>query len=76
MAAFLQKTLLGSLYMPPACVGLFPDVPCSFPFAPWMEDLSTRQITAGCGGGNYYCPWADNARGQMATFVIKVFYEF
>ena len=66
------KTLNGSGYTPPACEGHFPDVPCSNPFAPWIEDLAARQITAGCGGGKY-CPAQPTTRGQMAPFLVKTF---
>ena len=73
MAVFLLKTVLGSGYTPPACtVATFADVPCSHPFATWIYDLVARNITAGCGGGNY-CPLTDANRGQMATFIVKTF---
>ena len=74
MAPFLLKTLLGTAYAPPACTGaVFTDVPCTGgPFDPWIEDLAGRNITAGCGGGNY-CLGAPNTRGQMAVFLVKTF---
>lgn len=72
MAVFLLKTLLGSTYVPPACVGIFPDVPCSNSFSTWIEDLYNRSIAAGCGGGNF-CPTNPNTRGQMAPFLTKTF---
>lgn len=73
MAAFLLKTLEGPGYMPPACTSAdFADVPCSNPFAAWIYELVDRNITAGCGGGNY-CPLTHANRGQMATFVVKTF---
>ena len=72
MAVFLLKTLLGSSYTPPACAGLFPDVPCSSPFAPWIEDLFNRSIAAGCGNDDY-CPSHAATRGQMAVFLVKTF---
>jgi len=72
MAVFLLKTLEGSTYVPPACTGVFPDVPCPSTFAPWIEDLAARGITGGCGGGNF-CPAAPNTRGQMAVFLTKTF---
>jgi hypothetical protein len=60
-------------YLPPSCIGLFGDVACpGNPFADWIEDLSGRGITAGCGGGNY-CPGNFATRGQMATLVTKTF---
>jgi hypothetical protein len=72
MAVFLLKTLEGSSYTPPACAGLFGDVACPSPFADWIEELSHREITGGCGGGNF-CPDAPNTRGQMAVFLQKTF---
>ena len=73
MAVFLLKTEHGSSYAPPACAGVFPDVPCSSPFAPWIEQLFNEQVTGGCGGGNY-CPANANTRGQMAVFMVKTFH--
>ena len=73
MAVFLLKTLEGSGYTPPACTAAtFADVPCSHPFATWIYELVERNITAGCGGGNY-CPLTNANRGQMATFIVKTF---
>ena len=72
MAVFRLKTLLGSSYVPPACAGVFTDTPCSNPFAPWIEDLVARSITAGCGGENF-CPANSATRGQMAAFLVKTF---
>jgi len=72
MAVFLMKAEHGSGFTPPPCAGTFADVPCSSPFAPWIEQLAAEQITGGCGGGNY-CPSSSNTRGQMAVFVVKTF---
>jgi hypothetical protein len=72
MAVFLLKSLQGSSYVPPACQGIFPDVPCSGAFAPWIEDLYSRQIAAGCGNGDF-CPGNPTTRGQMAPFLVKTF---
>jgi hypothetical protein len=73
MAVFLLKTFEGGSYTPPACtVATFGDVPCSHPFATWIYELVARNITAGCGGGNY-CPTTNANRGQMATFLTKTF---
>ncbi len=72
MAAFLLKALHGSTYGPPACTGIFSDVPCPSQFAGWIEELFHERITAGCGGGNY-CPADPNTRGQMAVFLVKTF---
>ncbi|HEX4441089.1 MAG TPA: S-layer homology domain-containing protein [Thermoanaerobaculia bacterium] len=70
MAVFLLKSLNGICYVPPPCVGFFPDVPCPSTFADWIEDLSARGITGGCGGGNY-CPTNPVTRQQMAVFLLK-----
>jgi len=73
MAVFLLKTEHGSTYAPPACTGVFPDVPCSSPFAVWIEQLAGEGITGGCGNGNY-CPLSLVTRGQMAVFMDKTFH--
>jgi hypothetical protein len=73
MAVFLLLTEEGPGYDPPACVTpSFGDVPCSSPFAKWIEELALRGITGGCGGGNY-CPASPNTRGQMAVFIVTTF---
>ena len=72
MAVFLLKTLNGTGYVPPACQGVFADVPCPSPFADWIEALYTQQIAAGCGNG-VFCPDNPNTRGQMAVFLTKNF---
>ncbi|HEX4438845.1 MAG TPA: S-layer homology domain-containing protein [Thermoanaerobaculia bacterium] len=75
MAVFLLKTSLGTAYAPPAASGtVFDDVPTGSFAADWIEDLSARNITAGCSvSPPLYCPSAPNTRGQMATFIVKTF---
>ena len=70
MAVFLLKAKHGLCYMPPACTGDFPDVPCPSTFAAWIEALAAEGITGGCGGGNY-CPTNPVRRDQMAVFLLK-----
>ena len=70
MAVFLMKSKNGLCYVPPPCVGTFPDVPCSSTFAPWIEALAASGITGGCGGG-LYCPTNAVTRQQMAVFLLK-----
>ncbi len=70
MAVFLLKSKNGLCFVPPPCSGVFPDVPCSSGFAPWIEALSAAGITGGCGGGNY-CPANPVTRQQMAVFLLK-----
>ncbi|HEY3202874.1 MAG TPA: hypothetical protein VGL03_04340 [Thermoanaerobaculia bacterium] len=61
-------------YVPPACSALFADVPCSSPFAEWIEQLYAESVTGGCSTYPLlYCPAAPNTRGQMAVFVTKTF---
>ena len=79
MAPFLLKTLLGGSYAPPDCLGIFQDVPCpptpEFPYSNFVEDLSTRGITAGCqiGPPALYCPDSSVTRQEMAVFLTKTF---
>ena len=72
MAPMLLKTEHGPAYVPPACAGVFSDVPCPSQFADWIEQLVAEAITVGCGG-NAYCPDSPNNRGQMAVFLEKTF---
>jgi hypothetical protein len=74
MAVFLLKTLLGSGYVPPAAAGIFQDLPPANPFAPWAEDLYSRQVTGGCVAVPLqYCPLNPTNRQQMAAFLVKTF---
>jgi hypothetical protein len=70
MAVFLMKAKHGICYVPPPCVGVFPDVPCPSTFAPWIEALAAEGVTTGCGGGNF-CPDNFVTRRQMAVFLLK-----
>jgi ELWxxDGT repeat protein len=73
MAVFLLRTFEGPTYTPPDCtVPTYSDVPCSSPFARWIEELVLRGITAGCGGG-LYCPLLAVSRGQMAVLLTATF---
>ena len=73
MAPFLLKAFLGASYAPPPASGaVFGDVAVGSFAADWIEDLASRLITGGCGGGNY-CPGDPNTRGQMAVFLVKTF---
>jgi plastocyanin len=74
MAVFLLKTEHGSGYVPPACAGLFDDVPCPSQFADWIERLAAENVTGGCSTSPpLYCPTTPNTRGQMAVFLVKTF---
>jgi hypothetical protein len=45
-------------------------VPPQNPFYRFIEQMALRQITLGCGGGNY-CPGDPVLREQMAAFLIR-----
>jgi hypothetical protein len=73
MAVLLLKSELGSGYTPPPATGsVFTDVPADAFAAAWIEDLSNRGITAGCGAGRY-CPTGSVSRGQMSAFLVRTF---
>ncbi len=71
MAVFVWKALHGS-EPPPACEGIFADVPCPSQFADYIEGIAAEGITAGCGGGDY-CPDQSITNAQMAVFLVKAF---
>jgi hypothetical protein len=72
MSIFLLRTLDPAIN-PPACtVKPFEDVPIDSPFCRWITELVARQITGGCGGGNY-CPAAAVTREQMSVFLTTTF---
>lgn len=74
LAVLLLKSVEGVGYEPPSCTGIFADVACPSLFADWIEDLTTRGITDGCGSSpRRYCPAASVTRGQAAVFVTRSF---
>ena len=75
MAVFLLKTKYGSSYVPPACAGVFDDVPCpGAPAVDFIERLAAENITGGCSvSPPLYCPDNSSTRGQMAVFITKTF---
>jgi hypothetical protein len=54
----------------PFSVSAFTDVPTTHPFYTEITNIAERQVTLGCGGGNY-CPDAFVTREQMAAFIIR-----
>lgn len=52
------------------CAG-FADVEDSDPFCPSVEWMKNRNVTTGCGGGNY-CPSAAVSRLAMAAFMKRL----
>ena len=72
MSVFVWKDQHGS-EPPPACTGVFNDVPCPDGFAvDYIEGLYNEGVTAGCGDGNF-CPHGPITNGQMAVFLVKAF---
>jgi hypothetical protein len=75
-ARWLLKAKEGSGYIPPVCTTpTFADVPCSNPYAPWIEEFYRRGITAGCGvdpqGRPLFCPDNPVTRNQASVLVIR-----
>ena len=70
MAVFLLTSSQPAGYTPPPCVTpRFADVPCSSPYAAWINDLAARGITGGCSASNY-CPIAAVTREEMSVFLL------
>ena len=70
MAVFLLRGQGGRGYQPPACVTpTFADVPCSNPFARWIEELSGAASPAAAAAATT-APTAPVTRGQMAVFLL------
>lgn len=78
MAVFLLKAdgvLAGELQ---PYDGRFADVSSTNPFRDWIQELSAREVTSGCGtdpatGLAKYCPTSSVTREQMAVFLVKTF---
>jgi hypothetical protein len=72
MSVFVLIAKEGSGYSPAACVppNIFADVPETSPFCRFIEELSSRGVVGGCGGGNY-CPTSPVTREQMAIFALR-----
>lgn len=74
MAAFVIRALGNANPLTPQSQR-FLDVPPSSPFYAFIDDMAARQITVGCGGGNY-CPSTPVLREQMSAFIIRALGEF
>jgi hypothetical protein len=73
MAVMLLRAEHGSAYVPPACTGIFADVPCPSPYADWIEELVIEDVSGGCGLG-YFCPSDPVRRDQMAPLLLRARY--
>jgi hypothetical protein len=73
MSVMILRTLEGSMYFPPPATGtVFTDVPLGSFADAWIEEMSDRGITSGCGPG-IFCPDLSTTRGQMAVFLTETF---
>jgi hypothetical protein len=73
MAVFLLKAREGPAWAGSPCrEPVFADVPCSSPYAPYVNELAARSIISGCGAGNY-CPFYGVTRAQLSVFLRATF---
>lgn len=75
MAVFIVKGYRADGAPTPACTGIFADVPCTgtsqwVPFAPYIEQLSRDNVTAGCGVSNF-CPGNPVTPWQILVWMSK-----
>jgi D-alanyl-D-alanine carboxypeptidase len=69
---FLTALLLwSSLGATPAAASTFTDIAAS-PFRAEIEWLAAEGVTGGCGGGRF-CPRAPVTRGEMASFLVRMY---
>jgi hypothetical protein len=70
MAAFIERTMRASNWVPPTDASAFTDVAPGSMFAGHIEALRTDGVTSGCSTITY-CPESDVTRGQMAVFLLR-----
>jgi hypothetical protein len=71
MAVFLERSMRGSDYRPPAPSGnVFLDVGAQDFAASFIEQLFADGVTGGCGSNNF-CPNDSVTRAQMAVFLLR-----
>ena len=72
MAVFLMRAVKGPFWAPPPAVGIYPDVPASDSFAPWIEAAYQRGVVPSCSNLLLlYCPTGAATRAEMAGFVLR-----
>jgi hypothetical protein len=72
IAVLLLRAMEGSDFTPPPATGLFIDVPVNDPFAPWIEELFNRGVTAGCETTPArFCPDDALVRAQLAVLFLR-----
>ena len=70
-AILLLRTKYGPAYTPTSSSTTFADTTSHWARF-WIEDLKTKGITTGCGGGNF-CPDNTVSRGEMAVLIYNAF---
>ena len=71
IAPMLLRAIEGAAYAPPVATGtVFADVSAASFAAAWIEELSRREIAAGCGSGDY-CPSSPMTRASLAVMLLK-----
>lgn len=74
-AGALLRGAFGSDYVPLPATGLFSDVPISSAYAPWVEEMYRRGITAGCTIDPLnYCPESSLQWHQLRVFLERTFF--
>jgi hypothetical protein len=73
MAVFLLRAREGPAYSPPPCTApVFADVPCSSPFARWINALAALGLTR-AGADVAYRPYAAVTDGEMSALAAAAF---
>jgi hypothetical protein len=73
LAVLLVRLVAGTDIVPALCTETnFGDVPCSSPFAPWIQELVRRGIAAGCAPGRF-CPAGAATRAEIAALLTRAF---
>ena len=70
MAAFLERGMRASNWLPPTTTTAFTDVAPGSQFAGEIEALRNDGVTSGCTATTY-CPEQSVSRAQMAAFVLR-----
>jgi hypothetical protein len=74
LAVLLVRAKHGASYVPAACTGMFGDVVCSRPAAPFVEQIARECISNGCSASPpLYCPDSAVTRAQLALFLWRAF---
>jgi hypothetical protein len=72
LAVFLLRAKHGTVWTPAPARGIFPDVPASDPYAPWIEALYAEGIVASCSSIAFlYCPASPSTRAEMAAYLLR-----